>query len=99
MKDLGVNSIRVYHVDPDSKHDDCMSTFEEAGIYVWLDLDTFTSQIDQNDPHWNQSQVDAFAGVMDAFHSYDNIAGFFVGNEVVTLRSFTSIDTTHPSVY
>lgn len=47
MKSIGTNSIRVYHVDPSGDHDDCMKTFEDAGIYVWLDLDTFDTQIEQ----------------------------------------------------
>ena len=38
----------------------------------------------QNNPHWNQSQVEAFQRVMDAFHDYDNLGGFWVGNEVIT---------------
>ena len=47
MKQLGANSIRVYHVDPDAEHDECMKTFADAGIYLWLDLDTFDTQIEQ----------------------------------------------------
>jgi hypothetical protein len=47
MKTLGANSIRVYHVDPTGSHDGCMSAFSDAGIYLWLDLDTFNSQIEQ----------------------------------------------------
>jgi hypothetical protein len=35
-------------------------------------------------PAWNQSQLDAFARVFDAFHTYDNLAGVLVGNEVIT---------------
>ncbi len=47
MKQLGANSIRVYHVDPTGDHDGCMQAFDDAGIYLWLDLDTFNSQINQ----------------------------------------------------
>lgn len=46
MKDLGANSIRVYHVDPDANHDGCMKAFDDVGIYLFLDLDTFTTQIE-----------------------------------------------------
>ena len=87
MKTLGANSIRVYHVDPKAQHDACMKTFADAGIYIWLDLDTFTSAIDgpgMTAPQWNMSQFEAFQAVMDVFHQYDNLAGFFVGNEVLT---------------
>src|SRR5690242_5222170 len=84
MKTIGTNSIRVYHVDASADHTQCMSAFADAGIYIWLDLDTFNTQIEQGAPHWNSSQRDAFAAVMDEFHQYDNLAGFFVGNEVLT---------------
>ncbi|KXT00107.1 hypothetical protein AC578_5815 [Pseudocercospora eumusae] len=83
MKTLGANAIRVYHVDPTADHDACMSAFSDAGIYVFLDLDTFDTYVLANNPIWNQTQVDAYSKVMDAFHSYDNVAGFFVGNEVL----------------
>lgn len=45
MKELGANSIRVYHVDASSDHSDCMSTFADAGIYLLVDLDTFGTYI------------------------------------------------------
>lgn len=38
MKTLGINTIRVYEVDPGEDHDACMQTFASQGIYVWLDL-------------------------------------------------------------
>lgn len=87
MKTLGANSIRVYHVDPKAEHDDCMKTFADAGIYIWLDLDTFNSYIQgpgMSAPQWNETQYEAYQEVMDAFHNYDNLGGFFVGNEVLT---------------
>lgn len=31
MKTIGANSIRVYHVDPDADHTDCMKAFADAG--------------------------------------------------------------------
>lgn len=80
---IGTNSIRVYHVDPSASHDGCMSAFADKGIYVWLDLDTFTTQIQQTDPTWNETQLGYFTGVMDEFIKYDNLAGFWVGNEVI----------------
>ena len=45
MKDLGANTIRVYHVDPLGDHDGCMSAFADAGIYAMIDMDTFNSYI------------------------------------------------------
>lgn len=45
MKTLGVNSIRVYHVDPKADHSGCMSAFANAGIYLIVDLDDFDTYI------------------------------------------------------
>lgn len=83
MASIGTNSIRVYHVDPTADHDGCMSAFASKGIYVWLDLDTFTTQIEQTDPAWTQSQFSSFSLVADVFQKYDNLAGFWIGNEVI----------------
>lgn len=47
MSELGVNGIRVYHVDPSADHKGCMEAFAEAGIYLFVDLDTFETQIEQ----------------------------------------------------
>ncbi|KAL8946354.1 MAG: hypothetical protein Q9222_007238 [Ikaeria aurantiellina] len=84
MQDIGANVIRVYHVDPTSDHKGCMDAFADAGIYLFVDLDDFPTQIQPDTPSWNQTQLDAFSAVMDEFQKYDNTAGVFVGNEVLT---------------
>ena len=45
MKQLGGNAIRVYHVDPLVDHTGCMKLFADAGIYLFVDLDTFHTYI------------------------------------------------------
>ena len=62
-----------------------MQAFSDNGIYVFLDLDTFNTQIEETNPQWTYSQYTAFTAVIDAFAKYDNIAGFFVANEVCAL--------------
>ncbi|KAL9034691.1 MAG: hypothetical protein Q9214_006931 [Letrouitia sp. 1 TL-2023] len=81
MKDLNANVIRVYHVDPTADHQGCMDAFAEAGIYLFVDLDDFPTQIEQEHPIWNKTQLNAFSLVLDEFQKYDNTAGVFVGNE------------------
>ncbi|KAL8848390.1 MAG: hypothetical protein Q9221_006589 [Calogaya cf. arnoldii] len=84
MQDLGANAIRVYHVDPAGDHQGCMKAFADVGIYLFVDLDDFPTQIQPDTPAWNQSQLAAFSAIMDEFQKYDNTALFFVGNEVLT---------------
>jgi hypothetical protein len=83
MATLGTNSIRVYHVSPYADHSGCMSVFASLGIYVWLDLDTFNTTIQQDAPAWTATQFYAFTQVLDAFIGYDNLAGFWIGNEII----------------
>ncbi|KAI7190793.1 glycoside hydrolase family 72 protein [Hortaea werneckii] len=84
MQTLGTNSIRVYHVDADADHDGCMQAFADAGIYAWIDLDTFDTYVyEAPEGRWTEEQYSKFSKVMDAFHSYDNVAGFFVANELL----------------
>lgn len=84
MQELGANTIRVYHVDPDGDHDGCMSAFADVGIYLFVDLETFDTSISQTDPYWDSTLLDAYEKVLDTFQGYDNLAGVFVGNEVLT---------------
>ena len=84
MQTLGANTIRVYHVDGSQDHSSCMTTFANAGIYLFVDLDTFDTQINPDNPSWNQTQLSLFEKVMDEFQKYPNTAGFLVGNEVLT---------------
>jgi hypothetical protein len=83
MATLGTNSIRVYHVDPYANHDGCMEAFSKHGIYIWLDLDTFNTTIEQTAPAWTTEMFIAFTQVMDVFQHYDNTGGFWIGNEVI----------------
>ncbi|KAF3941114.1 hypothetical protein ABW19_dt0208282 [Dactylella cylindrospora] len=85
MKELGANAIRVYHVDPDGDHDDCMKIFEDVGVYAFIDLDTFHTYIEQDGPpHWNETQLTEYAKVLDNLAGYPNLGGVFVGNEIIT---------------
>ncbi|KAJ5793947.1 hypothetical protein N7457_000546 [Penicillium paradoxum] len=84
MSELGTNAIRVYHVDAHADHKGCMSALADAGIYLFVDLDTFNTQIEQTEPHWNETQFDRFKEVLDEFQKFDNTAGVLVGNEVLT---------------
>jgi hypothetical protein len=84
MKELGVNAIRVYHVNETANHDACMNSFAKRGIYTFIDLDSFKTYIRYGDvSSWNAEKSNSYRAVMDNFQQYDNCAGFLVGNEVL----------------
>lgn len=81
---LGVNTLRVYAIDPNKNHDVCMQALAEAGIYVLLDLSEPDISIERNNPEWNIQLWSRYIAVVDAMQKYPNILGFFAGNEVTS---------------
>ncbi|KAF8935958.1 Glucanosyltransferase-domain-containing protein [Dissophora ornata] len=82
MKGLGLNTIRVYQVDPSLNHDECMKTLESSGIYLLLDLAIPKYSIVRNNPEYDTDIWNNVRQTIDAFKGYSNTLGFFVGNEV-----------------
>lgn len=83
LQKLGANVIRVYRVNATLNHDSCMQAFANAGIYLFLDLETPDTTVISDSPTWTVSQYNAFTQTLDAFVKYPNLAGFFIGNENV----------------
>ncbi|EEY62228.1 glycoside hydrolase, putative [Phytophthora infestans T30-4] len=85
MKDLGVNTVRLYSIDPSLSHDEFMCACSEAGIYVLVGLTApceNCSILDYEPPKcypddlFSRGQM-----VYNALAVYDNTLGFSVGNE------------------
>ncbi|KAG0301394.1 1,3-beta-glucanosyltransferase gas1 [Dissophora globulifera] len=89
MKDLGINTIRVYQVDSTLNHDDCMTALENAGMYLMLDLASPQYSIVRNNPEYDVSIWNSVRNTIDAFKGYSNTLGFFVGNEVTNDKNTT----------
>lgn len=89
LRELGVNTVRVYQIDPAQNHDVCMEAFASYGIYVLADLSEPEQAIDRETPLWDVDLYQRYVSVVDAMASYDNVLGFYVGNEVVTTSENT----------
>lgn len=96
MQQLGVNTIRVYNVDPNLDHDLCMSIFNTVGIYVALDVNSPLpgESIDRSAPWttYTTSYLNRTFGVVEAFKNFPNTLLFFSGNEVINDDTTGGID-------
>lgn len=82
FKQLGVNVIRAYQFLPSANHDICMEAYAKEGIYILADLSEPDLSINRQIPTWDIELYDRYVSVVDALHGYDNVLGFFAGNEV-----------------
>ncbi|KAI0407291.1 carbohydrate-binding module family 43 protein [Xylaria palmicola] len=90
MKRIFTNVIRVYAIDPTADHDDCMEMLAANDIYVVADLSEPSTSINSDDPLWNVPLYQRYASVVDALSKYNNVIGFFAGNEVVQAANQTA---------
>ncbi|OJD24452.1 hypothetical protein ACJ73_04188 [Blastomyces percursus] len=89
LKELDTNIIRVYAVDPEADHTECMQMLQEAGIYVVADLSEPKTSINRDDPKWDVELYNRYTAVVDVLAPYSNVMGFFAGNEVSNNKSNT----------
>ncbi|KAH8819574.1 Glucanosyltransferase-domain-containing protein [Xylogone sp. PMI_703] len=89
LRELGINTIRVYAINASLDHSECMKMLQDAGIYLIQDLSNPSSSINRDSPEWTTDLLDSYASVVDAMASYSNVMGFFAGNEVTNQANNT----------
>ncbi|KAI1337671.1 beta-glucanosyltransferase gel2 [Xylariaceae sp. FL0016] len=87
MQVLGVNTIRVYNLDPNLNHDECASIFNSAGMYMIIDVNSPLAGESLNSAKPWESYYDTYLNrtfaIVENFKNYPNLLGFFSGNEVI----------------
>lgn len=92
FKELGINTIRVYSVDNTADHDECMELLDEAGIYLIADVNIPHASISRDDPEcsYNSRYLNEVFATVEMLAQYDNVLGFFAGNEVINDKKSTT---------
>lgn len=74
-------------MEPSLNHDKCASIFNAAGIYMILDVSNPLQggYLDREAPWTTYSAIyyKQVFGVIEGFKNYDNLLGFFAGNEII----------------
>ncbi|KAL9017437.1 MAG: hypothetical protein Q9185_005255 [Variospora sp. 1 TL-2023] len=83
METLGVNTVRVYTVGSETPHDECMKYFDDAEIYVLIDLATPKTGFNRTEPEWTMDMFTSFTKTLDAFAKYNNLLAVIVSNEII----------------
>ncbi|KAI0440956.1 glycolipid anchored surface protein [Xylaria telfairii] len=87
MQMLGINTIRVYNLDPDLNHDECASIFNAAGMYMLIDVNSplVGESLVSFEPwtSYYEAYVNRTFAVVENFKNYPNLLAFFSGNEVI----------------
>ncbi|CAK7268714.1 hypothetical protein SEPCBS57363_003235 [Sporothrix epigloea] len=89
LQKLQTNVIRTYAIDPTADHSACMTLLQNAGIYVISDLSEPSLSINRDSPTWNTALFTRYKAVVDEMGKYDNVIGFFAGNEVTNNNTNT----------
>ena len=89
LEKLGANTIRVYAIDPEKDHKECMDLLTKAGIYVISDLSSPGESINRKDAKWDNDLYKRYTSVVDELSQYKNVIGFFAGNEVSNSKKTT----------
>ncbi|KAL6949018.1 hypothetical protein ACO0QE_001503 [Hanseniaspora vineae] len=90
---LGINTLRVYSIDNSLDHSAGMEMLKKAGIYLILDINTPGASINRPDAFcsYNAAYLQNVFAILDEFTQYDNVLGFFAGNEVIDATSNTNL--------
>ncbi|KAI1201871.1 glycolipid anchored surface protein [Nemania serpens] len=87
MQMLGINTVRVYNLDPNLNHDECASIFNAAGMYMLIDVNSplVGESISSFEPwtSYYEAYVNRTFAIVENFKNYPNLLAFFSGNEVI----------------
>ncbi|TQV95049.1 1,3-beta-glucanosyltransferase Gel2 [Cordyceps javanica] len=100
MQILGINTVRVYNIDPYLDHDKCASIFNAAGMYLVIDVNSpLPGEAITSFNPWESyfgGYLNRTFAVMEAFANYPNTLLYFSGNEII--NDIPSANVTPPYI-
>ncbi|SMN22448.1 similar to Saccharomyces cerevisiae YOL132W GAS4 1,3-beta-glucanosyltransferase, involved with Gas2p in spore wall assembly [Maudiozyma saulgeensis] len=95
FQELGINTIRIYSINPDLDHSKCMTMLAMAGIYLMLDVNSPlpNQHINRYEPWttYNPIYLEHVFKVVQEFSQYNNTLGFFAGNEIINDKKSSEV--------
>jgi len=100
LRQLGVNTVRIYAVDPSQNHDAFMCALQDAGIYAIIGLlaDCENCNIGPNEAPscYQPSLKERGQWIINEFSKYSNTLIFDAGNEVTLYATDQQIELNAP---
>jgi hypothetical protein len=100
LRELGVNTIRIYAVDPSQNHDTFMCALQEAGIYVIIgllaDCENCGIGPGQAPSCYPLALKNRGQWIINTFSKYGNTLAFSAGNEVTSYATNREIALNAP---
>ena len=100
FRELGVNTIRIYSVDPSKNHDAFMCALQDAGIYVIIGLLAECENCgigpDQAPSCYPPALKERGQWIINEFSKYSNTLVFDAGNEVTFYATDQQIELNAP---
>lgn len=101
LQRLGVNTVHITTLDPALSHDECMSIFNYAGIYVTIGLDAEGDDLkfgSNPEDLWTETFMLRALHLVDAFMNFDNLLGVIVMKDYSWTGNMTSFPTQQPYI-
>jgi len=84
FKELGINAVRIRHLDSTKDHSTFMKDMQSAGIYVLVDIDP-EQQFNSDPPVYNMDLWSDVQQLIDEFTKYSNTLAFVAFQEMITV--------------
>ncbi|KAJ3143839.1 1,3-beta-glucanosyltransferase gas1 [Irineochytrium annulatum] len=94
MKELGVNTLRVYQVDPTLPHGKFMDALKRNSMYLLLDMGNDQTSINRDFPSYDVVILQHYKKIVDEFQRFPSLLALTAGNEVIN-----SVNTSSSAPY